>query len=156
MLGCIVNLCGSVTSLTRDRHSRLVRADQGCMCVVYCSNITLLAWVLFYWVLFATLFFERNQWHMDNWDMQNEWDTAGHINRLTRWSGYYRWVSANYRLHGVLLTLLQGVALHNALCVRADIGATLGPARSWCWGSTTNLQPGGGDATLILHMGGKG
>lgn len=60
------------------------------MCVVSCSNITLLAWVLFYWVLFATLFFERNHWHMDNWDMQNELDTAGHINRLTSWSGYYR------------------------------------------------------------------
>jgi hypothetical protein len=59
-------------------------------CVLSCSNITLLAWVLFYWVLFATLFFEWNQWQMDKWDMQNEQGTAGHINRLTRWSGYYR------------------------------------------------------------------
>jgi hypothetical protein len=58
---------------------------------VHCSNITLLAWVIYYWVLVAWL--KGQSWELQDWDAI---DPLVHdkLNSIRLWSTAYRWAHA--------------------------------------------------------------
>lgn len=70
-------------------RAQYAQCAEHCLCSRRsCSNITLLAWVLFYWVLFTTL--KRQRWDMDEWSIEDQAKPAADLNTITQWSGYYR------------------------------------------------------------------
>jgi len=52
-----------------------------------CSNITLLAWVIFYWVLYFKL--RGRKWDYDDWDVLGRL-AHNKLNEISQWAASYR------------------------------------------------------------------
>ena len=66
-------------------------------CAVYvcpCSNLTLVAWVIYYWVLFSQL--KRQKWKYDEWDVDGPTANA-QLESIMGWSSTYRCVAWHHQ-----------------------------------------------------------